>query len=83
VIRVPAKTLAQTLAFSIVLAFAGQPLLAQDRAALRDACGKDVATLCPGVQPGGGRIAACFKENLTKLSEGCRTALKANANAAD
>lgn len=83
-IRVPASPLAKILAFSIVLlAFAGQPLLAQDRAALRNACGKDVATLCPGVQPGGGRIAACFKENLSKLSEGCRTALKTNASAAD
>lgn len=73
----------KALAFSAVLTFAAQPLLAQDRTALRDACAKDIATLCPGVQPGGGRIAACFKENLTKLSEGCRTALKTVANAAD
>lgn len=76
--------LAKTLAVSTMLACAVQPALAQDRAAaLRDACAKDIATHCPSVQPGGGRIAACFKENLPKLSEGCRTALKTNANAAD
>ena len=73
----------RTLALSAALALAAQPLLAQDRAALRDACAKDVATHCPGVMPGGGRIAACFKQNLPKLSEGCRAALKANATAAN
>jgi hypothetical protein len=74
------RVLAKTLAVSVALAAIAQPTLAQDRAAaLRDACGKDIATHCPGVQPGGGRIAACFKENLPKLSEGCRTALKSNA----
>lgn len=78
------RVLAKTLALCTLLACAVQPALAQDRAAaLRDACTKDIATHCPGVLPGGGRIAACFKENLPKLSEGCRTALKTNANAAD
>lgn len=70
------RVLTKTLAVSLALAGAAQPALAQDRAAaLREACAKDVATHCPGVQPGGGRIAACFKDNLGKLSEGCRTAL--------
>ena len=74
------RPLVQTLALTIALAGTAQPLLAQDRgAALRDACARDIATHCPDVQPGGGRIAACFKDNLTKLSETCRTALKANA----
>lgn len=74
------RVFVKTLTLSLALAGAAHPALAQDRAAaLRDACAKDVATHCPGVQPGSGRIAACFKENLTKLSEGCRTALKANA----
>lgn len=74
------RILAKTLAVSVALAGAAQPVIAQDRAAaVRETCAKDIATHCPGVQPGGGRIAACFKENLTKLSEGCRTALKTNA----
>ncbi|HEV7261139.1 MAG TPA: cysteine rich repeat-containing protein [Bosea sp. (in: a-proteobacteria)] len=73
----------RALTLAAALAFAAQPLLAQDRTALRDACAKDIATHCPGVQPGGGRIAACFKDNLPKLSEGCRTALKTSASAVD
>ncbi len=73
----------RVLALSTALVVIAQPGLAQDRGAIRDACAKDIATLCPGVQPGGGRIAACFKENLSKLSEGCRTALKAGAGKAD
>lgn len=74
------RTLTKTMAVCLALASAAQPALAQDRAAaVRETCAKDIATHCPGVQPGGGRIAACFKDNLSKLSEGCRTALKANA----
>ena len=74
------RVLTKTLAVCLALAGAAQPVLAQDRAAtLRDACAKDIATHCASVQPGGGRIAACFKDHLPKLSETCRTALKSNA----
>ncbi len=59
-----------------LLAAAAQPLSAQDRGAMRQACGQDVARLCPGVKPGGGRILACFKEKAAELSPGCRTALQ-------
>ncbi|HEV2554663.1 MAG TPA: cysteine rich repeat-containing protein [Bosea sp. (in: a-proteobacteria)] len=61
---------------SLVLATASAPLLAQDRDAMRQACGPDVARLCPGVKPGGGRILACFKEKAADLSPGCRSALQ-------
>ena len=42
-----------------------------------EACRQDVQTLCPGVQPGDGRIKACMKSNRRKLSDGCKGALKA------
>jgi hypothetical protein len=43
--------------------------------AVRQACTADYQALCTGTRPGGGRIAACFKENADKLSQGCRDAL--------
>jgi hypothetical protein len=39
-------------------------------------CKADVEKLCPNVQPGGGRIIACMKENKDKLSEACKAALE-------
>ena len=34
-------------------------------------CKSDVARLCPGVQPGGGRIIGCLKEHKMEVSVGC------------
>lgn len=34
-------------------------------------CGPDIKKLCPGIQPGAGRITACLKAQLTNLSENC------------
>ena len=74
------RLFASACAAAFLVAVAAQPASAQSgAAAVRDACAKDIATHCPDVQPGGGQIAACFKQNATKLSEGCRTALKSNA----
>ena len=39
------------------------------------ACKPDIARFCSTVQPGGGRIKACMKENLPNLSEPCKEAL--------
>jgi len=35
-------------------------------------CAGDIKTLCPGVQPGEGRIKACIKSHLTDLSPTCQ-----------
>jgi hypothetical protein len=40
----------------------------------RSACKDDVEKLCPGVQPGGGRIVACLKQNEAQLSAACKDA---------
>lgn len=45
-------------------------------AAALEACKADVEKLCPGVQPGEGRIAACLKDKRRQLSDGCKTAIK-------
>lgn len=42
---------------------------------VRQACKADVETLCKGIQPGGGRIAACLKEKKDQVSVGCKAAI--------
>ena len=43
--------------------------------AMRQACSADLEKLCPGVQPGGGRIGQCLREHQDQVSEGCKSAL--------
>lgn len=49
-----------TLLVAILLAQAAHP------------CVDDAKKLCPGVEPGQGRIAACLKEHKDQLSQGCK-----------
>ena len=39
-------------------------------------CKSDVARLCPGVEPGGGRIVGCLKAHKMEVSVGCAKALQ-------
>ena len=40
------------------------------------ACRADVQKLCSNVQPGGGRIVACLKQNKDGLSDACKQRLQ-------
>ena len=40
-------------------------------------CKSDVARLCPGVTPDGGKLIGCLKEHENEISVGCAKALKA------
>ncbi|MGA7805148.1 hypothetical protein [Bradyrhizobium sp.] len=62
-----AATIAATAAFAAN---------AQDRQALRDACGGDMRAVCSGVLPGGGRIKQCMLDHFDQLSNGCKSAMK-------
>ena len=69
--------------FAVVSAFslaalmsAGPGALAQQGAAMRY-CKADFERLCPGVQPGGGRIIGCLKAHKEEISIGCGKALQA------
>jgi hypothetical protein len=42
---------------------------------MRSACGGDLRALCPGVQPGGGRIIECLATQASSLSPACREVL--------
>jgi hypothetical protein len=46
------------------------------QANLRQACGRDVRSLCSGIMPGGGRIKQCMIDKFDQLSDGCKAALK-------
>lgn len=65
-------------ALFIAAGFCGAAAHAADApaAAVVEACKADVEKLCPGVQPGEGRIAACLRGKHRQLSDGCKTALK-------
>ncbi|KAK9867536.1 hypothetical protein WJX84_008718 [Apatococcus fuscideae] len=39
---------------------------------LAEACRKDVDSVCATIQPGEGRVHQCLRDNLEKLSDGCR-----------
>jgi len=39
---------------------------------VHQACEEDIHFLCAGIQPGGGRIAACLKQNAAEVSPGCK-----------
>lgn len=43
---------------------------------IKDACKQDAQTLCKGIKPGGGRIAACLKEHKDEVSAECKEAVK-------
>jgi len=44
-------------------------------AELAGACLKDAKAMCPGVEPGGGKIRDCLKTNIKGLSDGCKDVL--------
>ena len=53
------------------------PALAQDKAGKGDGpCAQDAKKFCPGMQPGGGRIAKCMKEHQADLSPACQENIK-------
>lgn len=39
------------------------------------ACEEDIHAYCPGIEPGGGRVAACLKQNVHSLSFHCKVKL--------
>ncbi len=56
------------------------PAQAADGHALMSACGKDYRRVCSGVQPGGGRGAACLKQHEAELSEACKGQMESMAS---
>lgn len=49
--------------------------VATQLAEVNQACQDDILWFCPGIQPGGGRIAACLKANMALLSPECKATI--------
>jgi len=60
----------------VALMSAAPSAFAQQAAAMKY-CKADYERLCPGVQPGGGRILGCLKAHKEEISIGCGKALQA------
>jgi hypothetical protein len=58
------------------LAFADAPARSQSA---QDACMGDYQKLCSATIPGGGRVAKCLVAHKDQLTDGCKTALQAEA----
>lgn len=68
--------LAATLFATAIGAFAQAPTDAQ-KSAIRSACRSDFMTHCASVTPGGVEAYQCLKKNMSSLSSGCQTAVRA------
>jgi hypothetical protein len=63
--------------FSVVMpAFAQAPTDAQ-RSAIKSACRSDYIAHCSSVQPGGMEALQCLQKNMSSLSSGCQSAVRA------
>jgi len=65
-------------AILILASLCALPAFADDNAGTgggghNGACKADVEKLCPGIQPGGGRIMACLREHKDEISDACKT----------
>ena len=60
-----------------LLSLAGATLTAKAAEPSFVYCKEDIARLCPGVAPGGGRIIGCLKQHENEVSIGCGKELKA------
>jgi hypothetical protein len=67
-------------ALCIVLAALPATAMAQDlslfeKMELKQACGKDIETLCGAVERGDGRMLQCIRQSAEKLSQPCHDAI--------
>lgn len=70
-----------TAALAACLAAGAAAAQAPPAPRLRQVCAADFQKLCPGVVPGHGAVAQCFKGHVQELSPDCKSALMARREA--
>lgn len=55
----------------VATAASAQQLSMSQKMELRDNCGNDIKSLCPGIKPGGGQLMTCIKSKQDQLSKVC------------
>jgi hypothetical protein len=71
------KAVLSMMAAAAILGFVGTAQ-AQSQST-QDACMGDYHKLCSATIPGGGRVAKCLVTHKDELTDGCKTALQAEA----
>ena len=71
------RHLAIASALSLAALVSAAPSALAQQAEAMKYCKADFERLCPGVQPGGGRIIGCLKAHKEEVSIGCGKALQA------
>ena len=71
------QPIAASLLLLAVLSLPGTTLTAKAAEPSFVYCKEDIARLCPGVAPGGGRILGCLKQHENEVSIGCAKEVKA------
>jgi hypothetical protein len=66
-----------TLGLALVLGAGAAQAQTPGQPTTQQACAADVKAYCGSVKPGAGNpVAACMKENASKLSAGCKAAIQ-------
>jgi Cysteine rich repeat len=60
----------------IVSCLLAAPAKSQEMADIKTYCMSDIKRVCPGIEPGGGRIIKCLRANKKEMSVGCAQALQ-------
>ena len=71
----PVRKLAVAAAAAFLIASLSNAAMAQMQEVMRY-CKPDIERLCPGVQPGSGRIAQCLKAHKMDVTVGCAKTLQ-------
>jgi hypothetical protein len=79
----PAAAVIFAVAFTLATPALSQAPTGAQRSAIRSQCRSDYQAHCASVPPGGAASLQCLQQNMSSLSSGCQTAVRAVGGAAE